>query len=298
MSTSLRAARQFSEAPHCCIIDLERRSGNVFLEVFNARGSWNGQDHRRAPQQPLKGQLRRRNVPLFGGAFKRAASSRNVTCRQRKPRNEPEIFPLAIIYNIVRGAIHNAVSILNADNGNDRARVLDLRHADLRQSDVLDLALRLQLLERAELILGRKFLINTMELENVNSFKAQAAQTSFASSTQVFRPCIRHPFIRSGAIEACLCRNHQACRVWVQSFSNDFFAHRRPVRVGRINEINSEIDGPPQYSNGFAMVFGFSPDSLASDSHCAKPEPVNGEIAGDLELAGLGRRKTSPFSFS
>jgi len=44
---------------------------------------------------------------------------------------------------------------------------------------VLDLALLLQLLKRAELILGWNLVINTMELENVNSFEAQAAQTSF-----------------------------------------------------------------------------------------------------------------------
>jgi hypothetical protein len=163
---------------------------------------------------------------------------------------------------------------------------------------VLDLALRPQLLKRAELILGRNPVIHTMELENVNSFKAQAVQTSFARSAQVFRPSIRHPSIRSGAIKACLCRDHQACRIWVQSFSNDFFAHRRPVRVGRINEINSDINSPPQDSNRFSTVFGLAPNSLSGDSHCAKPEPVNAQIPTDLELAGLGRRKASRFSFS
>jgi len=84
----------------------------------------------------------------------------------------------------------------------------------------------------------------------------------------------------------------------VKRFSDDFFAHRRPVGVGRINEINSEIDSPPQDSNSFATVFGLAPDSLASDSHSAKPEAVDAQIATNLELAGLSCCKTSTFSFS
>src|SRR6266446_4088827 len=60
----LRPLRQFPQALQCGVINFERRGGNVFIEVRNTRGTRNRQNHRRTPQQPFKGQLRRRNLEL------------------------------------------------------------------------------------------------------------------------------------------------------------------------------------------------------------------------------------------
>jgi hypothetical protein len=66
-------------------------------------------------------------------------------------------------------------------------------------------------------------------------------------------------------------------------------AARSPAASGD-NEVDSELDGSPEYSNRLIPVLGLLPDSLAGNSHRAEAEPVDMKVTSDQEFSGVSRR--------
>src|ERR1700751_3252664 len=127
-----------------------------------------------------------------------------------------------------------------------------------------------------------------MKLENFDSVEAEPLEAAFACRAQMFWLTILNPFVRSGAVEARLRRNHEPGRKWIQRFGDDFFTDRGAIGIGRVDKIDSEFDGAAQNSNCFVSVFRRAPDSFARESHGAVSEAVDGEVAADSELSGFG----------
>jgi hypothetical protein len=74
----------------------------------------------------------------------------------------------------------------------------------------------------------------------------------------------------------------------MQSFGDDFFTNFGTVRIGGVDEVDTEFDGAAQNSNRFGAIGRLTPDAVSGDAHGAETETGDGEIVADGELAGFG----------
>src|SRR5580692_5258464 len=206
---------------------------------------------------------------------------------QRKPRNEGDVIFLAIVQNIFGAAVGKAVAVLDADDGDNGLCVLNLLDADFGQADVFDLALRLEIFERAELIFRGNFGIDAMQLIEVDAVETETTQAAFASGAEVLGLSVFNPAIGAGTIEAALGGNDQVGWIRLQGFGDDFFADVGAVGIGGVDEVDTELDGAAQNSNGFGAIGRLTPDAVSGDAHGAETEAGNGESVADGELAGV-----------
>ena len=94
---------------------------------------------------------------------------------QREPRDEADPVLLAVVDDVVGAPLGDVVLVLHADHRHDPAGRLDLVHADLGQAHLGHLALVAQLLQHAELVVGRDVGVDPVQLEEVDPVHAQAA---------------------------------------------------------------------------------------------------------------------------
>src|SRR6185312_271747 len=180
--------------------------------------------------------------------------------------------------------------ILYARNGHDRARVMKLAHAHFRETDVLDLACRLQILQRVELSLHRYLWVDPVQLIEIDPVEAQPPQAPFARRLQMVRASVFNPLVRARPLEAPLRRDDDAFRIRIQSVSNNALADMRAVRIRRVNEIDPEFDGASHDANGLVSIRGFAPDSLAGQPHRTESQPGHEEIVADQQFAAEAGR--------
>src|SRR5258707_15607909 len=107
-------------------------------------------------------------------------------------------------------------------------------------------------------------------------------------------PSIGHPLVRSGAVKSGLGGNYEPGRIGMKGLGDDFSAEVRPVRVGRIDKVDSEFDSAAQDANGFLAVLGFAPYALAGDAHGAEPEAMDAQVAANPKCAALGGGQVFP----
>src|SRR6266853_1032588 len=130
-----------------------------------------------------------------------------------------------------------------------------------------------------------------MKLEKLDAIEFKAAKTSFEAFAQVFGPSVRLPLIRHGPLQASLGGDYQAFRVRMQGLRNEPLRDKGAVRVGRVDEVDAQIDSPPKNSNALGRVFGFTPDSLACQTHRAETKSMDRSLSADFENAALRGRK-------
>src|SRR6266699_696624 len=103
--------------------------------MLDLGSSWDRQHDWRSSQQPYQSHLRWSSFPSPGYAADGAVCTGDAAGSQRKPGNETQFLLFAIFQNIFRSSISNAVTILNAHNRNNLARMLNLLHAYFRQAN-------------------------------------------------------------------------------------------------------------------------------------------------------------------
>src|SRR6202140_4561374 len=219
----------------------------------------------------------------------RALRTGNMTGTQREPRNKTHFLFFAILQNIFRSTVGDAVTILNAHNRNNRPRMLNLSHAHFRQTDVFDFSLRLQILQSTELIFSRHLRIDSMQLIKIDSLQAQPAQAAFASGSQVCRLSIFNPLVGTWAVKAALGGDHQPRGIGVQRLSYDFFTHAGTIGVRGVDEIDSQFDCAPQDPDGLSPIRRLAPNSISRDTHRAESQARNAKVVSDHEFASLFR---------
>ena len=69
----------------------------------------------------------------------------------------------------------------------------------------------------------------------------------------------------------------------MQSFCNQQLACFWSVGVGRIDQIDTELDGASQNFEGVAAISRPTPNTLSGNAHRAKAEPVDRKIAPQPE---------------
>ena len=110
-----------------------------------------------------------------------------------------------------------------------------------------------------------------MELEKFDAIEVKAAKTSFAAFAQVFGSSVRLPLIRPRPLQTSLGGDYQAFRVRMQGLGNEPLRDKGAVRVGRVDEVDAQIDSAPKNSNALSRIFGFTPDSLTVKRIAPKP---------------------------
>ncbi len=86
---------------------------------------------------------------------------------------------------------------------------------------------------------------------------------------------IRGPLIRPGTFQTCFGSDDQVWRIRIQGVGNEAFADSGTVGVGRIDEIDSQLDCSTKYANRFVAISRLTPDSFASKAHRSESEAVN-----------------------
>ena len=97
---------------------------------------------------------------------------------------------------------------------------MELVDVDLRQTDMADLAFLLQLDQLTDLVFQREFVVDAVQLKEVDGLHAEPSQAQFGFLTQVGREAQRDPHVGPGAQQARLGRDHQPV-VGMQRLADD-----------------------------------------------------------------------------
>jgi hypothetical protein len=74
----------------------------------------------------------------------------------------------------------------------------------------------------------------------------------------------------------------------MQRLGDELLADVRPVAVGRVDEVDAELDGAPQDGERGVAVGGRAPDPVAGDPHRTEAETVHLEVPAERQCAGVG----------
>src|SRR5580692_5597278 len=95
---------------------------------------------------------------------------------------------------------------------------------------------------------------------------------------------VRLPLTRPWTREACLRRDQEAI-VRMQRLADQFLRYVRPVAIGRVDEVDTELWQTPQGGQRGRTIPRRAPDAFACDPHGAVPKAIDGAVA-DLESTG------------
>src|SRR3954447_15989754 len=77
----------------------------------------------------------------------------------------------------------------------------------------------------------------------------------------------------------------------MQSFADEALGDFGAVGVGGVDQVYAEFDSTAEHASAFLRVVGLAPGALAYKTHGSIAETVNGEVAGEVEIAGSGGRR-------
>src|ERR1700676_2063744 len=120
-----------------------------------------------------------------------------------------------------------------------------------------------------------------MQLVHINAIKSQSLQAALHSLPQVRRGRIVGPLIRPRAIPSTFGSDHEVARIRRQRFSDQFFANMGTVRISRIDEVDSQLDGAAKDCYCGRRIFRWSPDSLPCNTHGPVAETVDREFTSE-----------------
>src|SRR5579872_1081162 len=110
------------------------------------RCSWDRKHDTRSLQQPRERNLQSRRVEVSGCGFQGLLSEPVLT--KRRPRNEGDPVPLAVIEKEIPLAVGKAVSVLHGYDRNDLQSTFYMLQGHVRQRKVTDLSLLLKTSQR------------------------------------------------------------------------------------------------------------------------------------------------------
>jgi hypothetical protein len=147
----------------------------VLLEMTDRRRAGNGDHGRRPLQQPRECNLSGRCPMRDGDATESAASPSKRAASEAHPRQKRQPVALACFEHALPGSIGQAVAVLNGDDRGRRASPRQLLAVDVAQTDVLNLALRLELGQRPDRVLERYLRIDGVQLVEVDPVRVGVA---------------------------------------------------------------------------------------------------------------------------
>src|SRR3989441_2600125 len=172
---------------------VERHDRDVLLEVRDLRRSRDGQHHRRMGQQPCQGNLSRRCAVAPGNLRQDTAGPGELADLERIPGDERHLLQRGHFQHRLGRPVDQAVAILDGDDGRELLRAFHLVRGHVREPDVPDLALGLELDQRADRFLKRYLWIGAVQLVEVDLFHPQPLLPSLTRRPQMRGSAFRHP---------------------------------------------------------------------------------------------------------
>ena len=149
-----------------------------------------------------------------------------------------------------------------------------------------DLALVLQLHQRADGFGVRHLRIRPVQLVERDLLELQPAQAALAGLAKVLWPPVRVPAPGTWPDLASFGCDHQIVGIRVQRIGDERLADLRAVRIGRVDEVDAELHRAPERRLCLIAVAWFAPDAPASDPHGAEAHPVHGQVSADADRSG------------
>ena len=226
--------------------------------------------------------------PRCGG--ERAGRAGEEALGERRPGDERAPGLETASEDVGGCALGQAEAVLDGHDLGDAQGTLELGLVDVADSDMTDLAFRLELGEGAHRILDRHARVDEVELVEVDPLDAEAAQAPLAGGPQCFGTAVGRPFVGPVAPEAALRRDQEAV-VRVEGLAHEALRDFGAVRVRRVDELNAELDGAAQQRSGACRVCRLAPGAPPGEGHRSQTQGPNGEIA---DRGRAGHRKSSP----
>jgi hypothetical protein len=135
------------------------------------------------------------------------------------------------------------------------------------------------------LFIGGYVGVDAMELPEIDPFLAQPLEAAVQLLAQVFGAAVHRPLVRSRALVPCLRRDDEPLGIGVQRLGDQLLGDVRPVGVGGIDEVDSQVDRPPKDTNRLAAIRWRTPHSFSSDPHGAEAHAIDGEITAESDGA-------------
>ena len=201
------------------------------------------------------------------------------------PRQEGKSAFLALGKHILGRAVGEIVAVLHRDDRHDALRPAQFLDADVREADVPDLALALQLGERVHKLFKRHLRVGCMQLIEIDTLQLQPSQALLAGGAQMLRSAVPFPGLTPRSHEPAFGRDDQAFRISVECFGNEPLVDLRPIGVGGIDEGDAELDSTYQHALRTRKIERLTPYPRAAQAHGAEPEAIHGRVATEGEAA-------------
>ena len=133
-----------------------------------------------------------------------------------------------------------------------------------------------------------------MELIEADAVDLEPAQASLARLAETVRSGVRAPAPWGGPREAALRRHENVVRVGSQRFRDQLLAHVRPVRVGRVDELDAQLHRAVQHPASLAGISRHSPYAWAGQRHGAEAQPPHGCSTHQHSLGAHEVRNPAP----
>src|SRR5215211_4094750 len=162
-----------------------------------------------------------------------------------------------------------------------------------------NLALVAQIAKGSDRLLKRHDRVGCVQLVEVDAVYAQPPEASLAAFPQPLWPSVLETAVAWP--EAALRRNHEIFRVGIQRLRDQFLADLRPVRVGRVDQVNPELEDPAEQLLRCVPILRRPRAPLTQNAKRPETEPANLEVAPEHkgvccnhELRGQSGRVFTP----
>src|SRR5580704_9582275 len=191
-------------------------------------------------------------------------------------------------------AVKQVVVILNADESRAGAgrglRLFDLTCRKVRAPDLADLPCPHQFVQRAERVRQRRRRVRLMELVQIDAIGAKPSKTILDSLPDVGRLGALALLVK---LHSELCGEHNLRSPVTQRLAEKFFALASAVNVGRVQKIDSRIQGGV-YNRARRLRVDTPPEVIASQSDNRDFQRSNPSLLHGSPLYGFLNIETSP----
>ncbi len=243
-----------SDRLYFVLVETEFGGCQVVFEVCPrcGAGDWEGDgrdcEHPREGNlvgvRPVAGCGRREELPVGG----------IVPSTEGAVGDESDLVRLALGEHVAPAVVGEVESALHGADLSDRAGARELLEGDVGDADVPDLALALEVLERADRLQEGDGWVGCVQLVELDAIQFKPAQRRLAGGPQVIgaavgrppnQPAAGEPAAGPGAFVAALGRDEKAV-IGREGFGDELLRDTGPLGVGCVDELDSQLDRSAQ----------------------------------------------------
>ena len=127
-----------------------------------------------------------------------------------------------------------------------------------------------------------------MKLVEGDLIDLEPTEAAFAGLSQVLGTPVDGPPVRAGPYESTLGGDDEILGIGVESLGDESLAHLGAVGVGGVDEVDVELERSTQNPLRLLAIGRISPDTWSRNAHCTVTQPVDGQVATDVDGSRLG----------